>query len=83
MSVIARSLREMVQYWLAPGSGVEVRVAEFGRHRHQRHVRILVAKPNGAMSMHFFRYGDGWWSVVPPSPVRPSMQACQWPQANA
>jgi hypothetical protein len=80
MSAIARSLREMVHYWLSPEYGAEVRVTEFGRHRHQRHVRVLVAKPDGSVSMHFFRRGDGWWSVLPPVPERPTMQAWQWPQ---
>jgi hypothetical protein len=81
MAAIAASLREMVECWLSPDAGTQVRVTEFGRGPgHQCRVRVHAVRPGSSISMLFFRRVDGWWSVLPPAPDRPSMQACQWPQ---
>lgn len=62
-----RSLRFLVEKWLAPVPSVPVRVTEFSRTKwdNTRYVRVETGLPGGAHSLIFFRHSDGCWCVFP------------------
>lgn len=64
-----RSLRFLVEKWLAPGPSVSVHVTEFSRTRTggRRYVRVETAFAAGARGLFFFRHDDGCWCVFPPT----------------
>ena len=72
-----KSLRTLVQHWLAPGATHQVRVVEFrnNRARQQCYVRVEVSKTEEPATMFFFRHDDGLWRVFPPARARPEMGA--------
>jgi hypothetical protein len=53
-----RSLRFLVEKWLAPGPSVPVHVTEFSREA-------------GSRGLFFFRHDDGCWCVFPPTADTP------------
>ncbi|HEY2000027.1 hypothetical protein [Paraburkholderia sp.] len=64
-----RSLRFLVEKWLAPGPSGSVHVTEFSRTRagRRRYVRVETALAAGARGLFFFRHDDGCWCVFPPT----------------
>jgi len=77
MNAAERSLRLLVEKWLAPTPATPVRVIQFSRARsnQRRYVRVEVLRPTGAVEMFFFRHGDGTWCVFPPETERLAMRA--------
>jgi hypothetical protein len=72
-----KSLRLMVEKWLAPNPAIPVRVTQFGfaRSNHRRYVCVEALRPTGPVGIFFFRHGDGTWCVFPPEVKRPAMNA--------
>lgn len=71
------SLRVLVQRWLAPGPGASLRITRFscvGSER-RRHVRVDAWRPDGTVTILFFRHKDGMWRVFPPDAERLAMRA--------
>ncbi|MPV66837.1 MULTISPECIES: hypothetical protein [Burkholderiaceae] len=77
MNAAERSLRSLVEKWLAPTSSTPVRVTEFSRAPSNltRYVRVEVLRPTGPVGMFFFRHCDGSWRVFPPETERLAMRA--------
>ena len=77
MATAGKSLRLMVDHWLAPDAGQSVRVIAFRnqRSRHERYVCIQTHKPTGPVALFFFRHQDGTWCVYPPRGEQPMMRA--------
>ena len=77
MNVAERSLRLLVEKWLAPTPSTPVRVTRFSRARsnQRRYVRVEVLRPTGPVGLFFFRHGDGTWCVFPPETKRLAMRA--------
>jgi hypothetical protein len=77
MNHTAKSLRLLVEKWLAPTPAMPVRVTRFGRTRfsQSRYVRVESQRPEGSIAIFFFRHGDGTWCVFPPQTTRLTMQA--------
>lgn len=68
MASAGKSLRMMVEHWLAPDPATRVRVAEFRNRRSERqcYVRVEVLRARCLSAMLFFRHQDGSWCVFPP-----------------
>lgn len=79
MNTAEKSLRYLVEKWLAPSPAVPIRVVEFGRIHgdSRRYVHVEAPAPSGSHGMYFFRHDDGCWCVFPPRIARPSMTAYQ------
>ncbi|ATF90559.1 hypothetical protein ABEG10_37645 (plasmid) [Burkholderia cenocepacia] len=77
MSAAEKSLRLLVEKWLAPTPSTPVRVTQFGRasSNQRRYVRVEVLRPTGPVGMFFFRHGDGAWCVFPSETERLTMCA--------
>lgn len=77
MDTEERSLRLLVEKWLAPTSTTPVRVTQFShtRSNHRRYVRVEVLRPTGPIGMFFFWHDDGTWRVFPPETERLAMRA--------
>lgn len=63
-----KSLRLLVEKWLALTAATAVGVAEFGRMRskaRERYVRIEASRAAGLLTIFFFRHDDGSWYVFP------------------
>jgi len=76
LATAAKSLRVMVENWLAPFPETPIRVTEF-RKRHWTgdcYVRVETQDPSGPVSMLFFRHRNGSWCVFPASPEKPAMR---------
>lgn len=75
MATREKSLRTLVEHWLAPGAGQPVRVAEFRNRRagNKCYVCVETSTPAGDVAMFFFRHRDGMWRVFPPDRERPCM----------
>lgn len=67
MYVVEKSLSAMVQKWLSPSPATPIRVTRFGRKRpdRRRYVRVDAMRPNGSVTLFFFRHDDGVWCVFP------------------
>jgi len=67
-----RSLRSLVEKWLAPTSGTPVRVTRLSRPQAHAgncvHIELLL--PTRSVGLFFFRHRDGSWSVFPPQAER-------------
>jgi hypothetical protein len=72
-----KSLRRLIDKWLAPTPAIPVRVTRFtGMQSNQRrYVCVEAARPAGSLAIFFFRHDDGSWCVFPPATVRPAMRA--------
>ncbi|SOE98844.1 hypothetical protein SAMN05446635_6828 [Burkholderia sp. OK233] len=72
-----KSLRALVDKWLAPTPAMPARVSQFGRTSlHQRRYACVEAfRPTGSVVIIFFRHDDGSWCVFPPASKRPVMTA--------
>jgi hypothetical protein len=70
-----KSLRLLIEKWLAPTPAMPVRVTRMGGiHRHRmRYVCVEASRPAGPLEIFFFRHDDGTWHVFPPEAERPAM----------
>ncbi|CAB3698232.1 hypothetical protein [Trinickia soli] len=73
-----KRLRMVVDKWLAPAPEMSLRVERIsagmqGGHR----VRVEIDGPRGAISLVFFRHGDGAWHVFPPEQAGVTMRVAQ------
>ncbi|RZF26728.1 hypothetical protein EVC45_26505 [Paraburkholderia sp. UYCP14C] len=77
MPSAGKSLRLMVEHWLAPDSESRLRVAEFRNRRSPRECYVCIEKSTttGSLSIYFYRHHDGTWRVFPPDPQRLTMRA--------
>ncbi|WP_084688110.1 hypothetical protein [Paraburkholderia oxyphila] len=68
MSGDSQSLRWAVDKWLTPWQSSSLRVARVaGTKALERCVRIEVRRPQGLLTLFFFRHDDGAWRVFPQS----------------
>ncbi|ACC76404.1 hypothetical protein VOI32_39640 [Paraburkholderia caribensis] len=76
MADAERSLRAMVEHWLAPDPSGRVRVKRFSHRRtaQARYVCVETVRTGQLVEMFFFRHGDGTWHVFPPPRERPAMR---------
>jgi hypothetical protein len=70
-----KSLRRLIDKWLAPTPAIPVRVTRFTgmRSDQRRYVCVQAARPAGSLAIFFFRHDDGSWCVFPPAIERPAM----------
>jgi hypothetical protein len=70
-----KSLKMAIERWLAPRQEMVIRVARFGRIRPTggRFVVVEVSRPEGVLSITFFRHDDCLWRVFPPQAARPAI----------
>jgi hypothetical protein len=75
MNTAEKSLRYLVEKWLAPNPTMSIHVVQFGRISldKRRYVRVEASAPTGSRAMFFFRHDDGCWCVFPPAIARPAM----------
>ncbi|MGF6722009.1 hypothetical protein P3T43_001356 [Paraburkholderia sp. GAS41] len=73
-----KSLHWIVDKWLAPSLATPARVTRMRRagSRRVRGVCVETSRPEGVLSIVFFRHDDGSWNVFPPAIGRPAMNAC-------
>lgn len=74
-----KSLRSMVEYWLAPDPSQPLRVTRLRSKRliQECCVYIEAISAGGQVAMYLFRHQDGTWRIYPPTRERPSMCAPQ------
>lgn len=79
MASTEKSLRLMVEHWLAPDPASRVRVIEFRKRRSTQscYVCVETIKGRDPVAMYFYRHGDGLWRVFPPERDRPAMRMAQ------
>jgi hypothetical protein len=72
-----RSLRLLVQKWLALASAKPARVTRGNCSGREggRYVSVEVHRPSGPLVILFFQAPDGTWSVVPPQPQYQCLKA--------
>ena len=72
-----RSLRLLVEKWLAPTFATPVRVTRFSRtpFNQNRYVRVEVLRREDSVAIFFFRHDDGTWCVFPSENARLTMRA--------
>lgn len=77
MKSSGRSLRNLVDKWLAPtpGSPISLSRLTFARPGTLRCVRVEATGVSEPRAIFFFRHGDGSWCVFPPAFERPAMRA--------
>jgi hypothetical protein len=77
MGIDEKSLRSLVGKWFGPSAMVTVRVFEFSRTPAdgRRYVRLGAVRPEGELTIVFFRHDDGSWNVFPPRTNMPAMRA--------
>ena len=77
MNIAEKSLRYLVEKWLAPTPEMRIHVVQFCRMRldKRRYVRIEASAPTGSRAIFFFRHADGNWCVFPPAISRPAMMS--------
>jgi hypothetical protein len=70
-----KSLRGLIDKWLAPTSAMSVRVTRFSstRSNQRRCVRVDASSPHRSLAIFFFRHDDGSWRVFPPAARGPVM----------
>jgi hypothetical protein len=71
-----KSLRWLIDKWLAPTPAMPVRVTRFSgtRSNQRRYVRVEASRPAGSLAIFFFRHDDGSWCVFPATAERPAMR---------
>lgn len=71
-----RSLRLLVEKWLAPTAARPAHVTRFSRMgtNQRRYVRVEALHPTGVLAFFFFRHDDGSWCVFPPGTESPTMR---------
>lgn len=80
MNAAGKSLRAMVDKWLAPKPGAAIRVKRFTRGGSVRrcYVSVQTASPAGDITMFFFQHDDGAWYIFPLADARPAMNALRY-----
>jgi hypothetical protein len=75
MNARSKSLRSMVEKWLAPTPAMPVRITRLRRTHlnRKRSVRVEAYRPAGPLVVLFFLHDDGSWCVFPPETERPTM----------
>jgi hypothetical protein len=76
MAGLEKSLRAMVEHWLAPDPAGPVRVKRFSHRRsaRARYVCVETVRTGELVEMFFFRHRDGTWHVFPAPQERPAMR---------
>ncbi|RKE36441.1 hypothetical protein B0G76_2626 [Paraburkholderia sp. BL23I1N1] len=71
-----KSLRRLIEKWLAPTPAYPVRVTRVGR-ANLNQSRVVLAQTFGSATPIeiFFRHDDGAWRVFPPAPKCAAMRA--------
>lgn len=71
-----KSLRWLIDKWLAPTPATPVRVTRFGHAQlsRRRYVSVEASPSARPLTIFFFRHDDGSWCVFPPTD-RPAMRA--------
>ncbi|MBB5443762.1 MULTISPECIES: hypothetical protein [unclassified Paraburkholderia] len=79
MNTDQKSLRWLIDKWLAPTPAMPVRLKRYGRANssQRRCVRVESLRTTGSLAIFFFRHDDGSWRVFPPASRRPVMHAYQ------
>nr|WP_234480921.1 MULTISPECIES: hypothetical protein [Paraburkholderia] len=77
MNIAEKSLRFLVEKWLAPTSATPARITRFSRtgSAQSRYVCVEARRPKGPIALFFFRHDDGTWHVFPPAPARLTIRA--------
>ncbi|MBC8751587.1 hypothetical protein OKW43_008460 [Paraburkholderia sp. WC7.3g] len=77
MDTQEKSLRWLIEKWVAPTPSAPVRLTRYSRAKsgHGRCVRVESLRDTGSLTLFFFRHDDGFWCVFPPSSARPAMRA--------
>ncbi|RKR31264.1 hypothetical protein B0G82_7401 [Paraburkholderia sp. BL17N1] len=77
MASAEKSLRVMIEHWLAPEGADDVRIARYknSRPRLERYVCVETFNATRYAAMFFFRHHDGTWRIFPPNRERPAMRA--------
>ncbi|REE07111.1 hypothetical protein B0G71_7586 [Paraburkholderia sp. BL27I4N3] len=77
MNTAQKSLRLLVDKWLAPTPTTSIRITRLGRRssNSQRCIRVETVRSHGPCALFFFRHRDGTWRVFPPGIERPAMNA--------
>ena len=72
-----KSLRMLLEKWLKLGAATTVHLSEFNRlpSDRTRYVRAVALRPEGLLTIVFFRQVGGSWNVYPPKPAAPTMRA--------
>ena len=72
-----KSVRVQAHKWFGPSAAL--RVIEFSRtpSDRRRYVCIGALRPEGCLTIVFFRHDDGSWNVFPPRTDMPAMRACK------
>ncbi|MCX4149985.1 MULTISPECIES: hypothetical protein [Paraburkholderia] len=68
-----KSLRLMIDKWLAPTPAAPVRVVRYGRANSNHGRYVLAQSWVRSLRIFFFQHDDGSWGVFPPSPKGPTM----------
>lgn len=76
MNTGERSLRLLVDKWLAPTPAMPVHVIRLSHKgtNPRRCVYVEALRPGGLLAIFFFRHDDGSWCVFPPATARPTMR---------
>lgn len=76
MAASERSLRELIEKWLDATGAASARIQLQASVRRGigRCVCVEAQRETGALTLFFFRHGDGFWHVFPPD-ERPAMRA--------
>lgn len=76
MNTGQRSLRLLVEKWLAPTAAMPAHVTRFSRMgtSQRRYVCVEALHSTGLLAFFFFRHDDGSWCVFPPGTERPTMR---------
>lgn len=76
-----KSLRWLIDKWMARTPASPVRVTRYGQVRSGQGRYVLAQSSGDARSLmiFFFRHDDGSWCVFPPASKRPAMHAYPGP----
>jgi hypothetical protein len=82
MNLEERSLRWLIDKWLAPAPAAPVRLTRYGgaNSSQRRCVLVQSSDPIRPLAIFFFRYDDGSWCVFPPVPRGPMLHV--YPQTG-
>ncbi|RZF23592.1 hypothetical protein EVC45_43560 [Paraburkholderia sp. UYCP14C] len=65
MATAGKSLRTMVDVWLAPHPARGFRVSHVGRSGLGRYVCVVADNGAGSRAMFFYRHRNGTWCIFP------------------
>lgn len=75
MNTGERSLRLLIDKWLAPTPAMPAHVIRLSRasSHPRRCVCVEASRPTGLLKIFFFKHDDGSWCVFPPAAARQTM----------